>query len=285
MQLADIEQKIQDLPTLPTVAHQINIGTKQESLTAKGLGQIVSKDPSLTAKLLKLANSAYYGLIKQVNTVDRAITLLGFNTVRNLALTVSISGFFAKGAEAVIDMKGLWHHSLGCAVAAKTLLVKENPALAEEAFLCGIIHDIGTLAILSISTAEMVGTLRIMKEKGLTQSEAEKAHIGFTHQFVGGLLAGKWNFPDRYTAVIRFHHDPFAKGVAAYEMDKKLLLAVYVGNQLAKALNLGTSLDMANSSVLPQAWQSLGIAPKMLAELRQQIKTEYTLIIESWNLA
>ncbi len=283
MKVEDLEKKLANIPTLPTVAMEINRVSQRDDFTARTLGAIIEKDPALAVKLLKLANSAYYGLVRQVSTVDRALTLLGVNTVRNLALSVSVANLF-ESSEIGVDLEGLWRHSLGCAVAAEALMKRYAPPLSEEAFLLGVIHDIGCLVLVQNFPKEVVLSLKLMKEKNLSQSEAEKEVIGVSHQEVGAFLADKWNFPLKYSRIVRLHHSPPLDTMDTTKDDNKLLLAVYVANQLAKALQIGTSFAPQDRGVAPAAWKMLEIAMAELPELRSTVKEAYETIVQSWQL-
>lgn len=280
--LEDLENRIRDIPTLPLVAHQLNVESQKDTFTSQILAGIIEKDPPLTAKLLKLANSAYYGFTRNVATLDRAITLLGFNTVKNLACAVSVSRFFGPEQEGQVDMEGLWKHCLGTAVGARLLIRNISHPLAEEAFLCGILHDIGTIVILNNFQDQALAALRLMAEKKISQSEAEKEMIGFTHEAAGAYLVDKWNFPARYYRIIRLHHNPPPQLIAPDDVENLLLIAVYAGNQLSKVLGLGKSLEPVSSGVLPSVWKSLGIDPAKLRDLREQIRKDYEVIAHEW---
>jgi len=280
--LEDLENRIRDIPTLPLVAHQLNIESQKDTFTSKILEGIIKKDPPLAAKLLKLANSSYYGFARKVSTLERAITLLGFNTVKNLACAVSISRFFAPEQEGVVDLEGLWKHCLGTAVSARLLIGGIAEHLAEEAFLGGILHDIGTIVIINNFPDRMLEALQVMEGKQASLSEAEKERVGFTHEAAGAYLVDKWNFPPRYYRIIRLHHNPPAKMVALDDIENLLLIAVYAGNQLSKFLGLGKSLEPKSSGVIPSVWKNLGIDPPKLRELKTQIMKDFEAISNEW---
>lgn len=284
MNLSKFVQKIHELPTISTVVNQINVEEKKESLTAKSLSVIINQDPALTAKILKLANSAYYGLVKQVNTLDRALTVLGFNTIKSLAVTAAVFNFFKNDFDNPLDIQGLWFHSLGCAVAAKTLVAATDAELAEQAFVAGIIHDVGVIAIAHSLPAEMAEIVKTLNEShSLLQVEVEKKILGFTHQRMGGLIADHWSFPDEYIQAIKFHHGPFPSSIDEDPVSAKLVRAVYVGNQLAKIMGYGKSIDSSVSKIPLNVWQALGIARNDLPSLRDKIKEDYKKKSEAWN--
>lgn len=285
MSLSEFASRLDELPTLPAVATQINIETKDDALTAKGLSEIVSRDPALATKVLKLANSAYYGLLRQVTSIDRAITMLGFNTITNLALTLSVFKLFTNESNIQIDMEGLWHHSVGCASATKILVSQIDPSHAEEAFLGGLLHDIGIIAMIKVFPDKTAQTIQLINDENAIQSEAESRSFGFTHQEAGSFLAEQWNFPEKFTRSIRFHHDPFVKSVDPNDPASLLIYAVYVGNQITKSLSLGRSFDTKMTGVNPEAWKILGITPKLLLNLKNTIRNDYQNTVSLWGLS
>ena len=127
----EIIAKVGDLPSLPEVAARINAEIENEALSAKLLGAIIMEDSSLTARILRLSNSAFYGMPRQISSIEKAVMVLGFDTVKNLALSISVFAFFKAGNSPAIDVLGLWNHSLGTAVSARVLMNRTNPKLAE----------------------------------------------------------------------------------------------------------------------------------------------------------
>ncbi len=284
MNLSKFTKKIHDLPTISIVASQINVEEKKESLTAKSLSVIIAKDPALTSKVLKLANSAYYGLVKQVNTLDRAVTVLGFNTIKSLALTVAVFNFFKHDFDTRLDIKGLWFHSLGCAVSSKVLVSVTDAEYAEQAFVAGIIHDIGIIAIAHYLPHEMEEILKAMHDLQALQFEVEKEILGFTHQRVGGLIADQWNFPEEYIQAIKYHDGPIPSSIDEDPVSAKLARAVYIGNQLAKVMRLGKSIDPSVAKIPIDVWQALGISREVIPTLRESIKEDYKKMCEAWDI-
>ncbi|MFZ5775250.1 MAG: HDOD domain-containing protein [Thermodesulfobacteriota bacterium] len=289
MEIKQFQNKIKDLPTISAVASQINQAVKNESLTAGALGEIISRDPSLTTKVLRLANSAYYGLPREVSQLNRAITILGMDTIKNLALTVSVFRAFccANNPGLSVNLKGLWYHSLGTAVAAKAILsqndaLQRDEALAEQAFLCGIIHDVGKIAITQNLPNEMAEVLTRMHEAKIPQYEAEKEIIGFSHQRAGQALADAWNFPEEYLKVIRQHHAPTLTA-SIPPKTAQLIMAVYIGNKMAKAMQLGTSTDPLAAKVTPEDLHQAGITSNDLPGIITVTKASYTTLLSQWT--
>lgn len=287
MDIKEFQKKIADLPTISAVANQINLAVKNESLSTTALSDIISRDPALTTKVLKLANSAYYGLPREVDTLTRAITILGFETIKNLALTISLFRAFCVRSGQLIDFKNLWYHSLGTAVAAKAVCARSlhllrDETVMEQAFLCGIIHDIGKIAMAQCLPTQMAQVFERMRETGQPQHEIEKEIIGFSHQRAGQALADAWNFPEEYLKVIRQHHAP---NMAANTDPKTalLIMATYIANKIAKAMHLGESTDPLAAKITPEDLKKVGISSSDLAGIIAAIRTDYHTLLEQWT--
>ncbi|MHB1014506.1 MAG: HDOD domain-containing protein [Desulfurivibrionaceae bacterium] len=281
-------KKVKELPTISAVANEINASDKNDALTAKSLGAIITRDPALTATVLKLANSAYYGMAREITSTERAVTVLGFDTIKNLALTIAVFHVFKNQDGQLLDLKGLWYHSLGVALAAKHLAL-HSPILAcdktlpEQAFICGILHDIGKIAFAKNLPAEMAEILRQTRSGPIVQHEIEKNILGFNHQKAGQAMAEAWNFPEDYQTIIRLHHTPSVATVGDNPKVAALIMAVYLGNKIAKALQLGESTDPHMAKVTPEDLRNLGISKQDLPGIIQQIKDEYAQCLEAWS--
>lgn len=281
MQAIDLLKKIHELPTISVVAHKINEATHNESLNSKSLGRIIAADPSLTAKVLKLSNSAYYGLPRQISSLERAVTVLGFHTVKGLALSVAVFNLFQSDGQGGFALNELWCHSLACGIAAKALLLVANRPLAEQAYVGGILHDIGKIAVASLLPAEMPKILSQIQETGQRQSEVEMDILGFTHQKIGALLADTWNFPAEYTYLVLYHHGPFAP---LLDHQQILARAVFAGNKIAKALHLGKSTDPGIHKISNDFWEALGISARNLPATLATIKSDYAKMAAAWDM-
>lgn len=284
MDINALTERIEELPTISTVANQINAETQKKSLTAKSLSAIIAQDPALMSKILKLANSAYYGLSKQVDTLERAVTILGFNTVKSLALTISVHSFFKKGSSQSFDIKELWLHSLGCAVAAKTLASINYKKVEELAFVGGILHDIGKLAIAHFLQDEMMYIIGLLQDTEMEQSEVEMQVLGFTHQRVGRILAEKWNFPGIYVTAIKYHHGPLPSKLDDYKDVAAIVRSVYIGNQIAKTFQVGKSTDQALVKIPLPLLETLGISDEMVSDLGERIEDDFNRMLSAWKL-
>lgn len=273
MQLAELILKMHELPTLPAAASEIVARMQDDALTTEMLGEIIARDPALTAKVLRVANSSFYGLSRHVDSLEKAVMVLGFSAIKNLALSVTVVTFFTCKQPHLFDFQGLWRHSLGCGLAAKEFLRPSGKALADQAFLCGILHDIGKIVMFQDRPLEMSELLRLMAKSQEPQSHVEERLLGFSHAEVGALLAEKWNFPEEYSVAIRHHHDPFC--LAADAPGAILATAVHVANKIAKVTGFGESTDPKMEFIPPSVWEHLGIPPQKLPGILAKIKADF----------
>ena len=215
--------KINSIPTLPTVACKVMEITADPNSSANDLTKVILPDISLSTKLLKMANSTFFGATRGVNSLQHAITVLGFKEVRNLVISAVVFESFMKiEKDGNYDIGKFWKHSFVCGLAAK-IIATELKKVSNEFFVAGLIHDIGKLVIyitLPNEFLKLVKATRHLKLKFMA-FETEKRVIGMTHDEVGMRLLKKWMFPESLLTAIGFHH-------RLQETEKKSLLPVVV---------------------------------------------------------
>ncbi|MFA7330806.1 MAG: HDOD domain-containing protein [Candidatus Delongbacteria bacterium] len=203
-----IAQGIHDLPTLPTVVAKIIELVDNPRTNAATLARLISSDPGLTARMLKMANSAYYGFPKRIGTINLAIVVLGFNTVRDLAVSASLVERVSLNYEGNDLLGDFWEHSVSTAVAARMLQRLSPSRSAGEAFVAGLLHDIGRLVVARYLPDEFIKVQGLVEqgEQGIWQIEHEV--LGMGHAEIGGLLCRHWNLPEALCEAITWHHAP-----------------------------------------------------------------------------
>jgi len=207
--LKKITQSIIGLPTLPTVITQMIGLIDNPKTSARDVSRLIATDQALTAKILKLANSAFYGFPREISTVNHAVVVLGFETVKSLGLSVSVLERFAgRSGDTSFDRQKFWEHSIACGVAARMLADKLRYRVQGEAFAAGILHDIGKLILSQYFADEFTEILELVRTQDLYIGKAEEAVLGVTHAEVGNWLAEKWNLPRQLVEAIAFHHAP-----------------------------------------------------------------------------
>tara|TARA_A100001037_G_scaffold113318_1_gene103218 strand:+ start:314 stop:1324 length:1011 start_codon:yes stop_codon:yes gene_type:complete len=260
-----ITQSIIGLPTLPTVITQMIGLIDNPKTSAKDVAGLISTDQALTAKILKLANSAFYGFPREIATVNHAVVVLGFDTVKNLGLSVSVLERFAGGSgDTEFDRQKFWEHSIACGVAARMLAGKLRYRVQGEAFAAGILHDIGKLILSQYFTDEFGEILALVRDEDLYIGKAEEQVLGLTHTEIGHWLAEKWNLPDKLVAAIAYHHAP-----GRLERDAELPSLIHLADFLCRREKIGDGGGTRLPNLDPAALRAFGIHEEPKAALRR----------------
>src|SRR3989304_971575 len=212
------------LPTLPTVAYKLISISSKEEIGMKDIADLISKDTSLSAKVLKIANSALYNLPCKISTIHQAASRLGMNAIRNLTLSFSFLSVKAKSKKVVFNYEKFWEQSLSNAVAAKLIMAEIGKSDWEEIFVAGLLQNIGELIIATSLPQQYEQVLLETFKSEKSTFELEQQIIGVDHAFIGYAVTKSWGFPAQLLTPIQYHHCPEGyKG-----NDKKLQLAVNV---------------------------------------------------------
>lgn len=205
-------QNIDSIPTLPTVAGRLIEMALSEETTANEIGDLISKDPALTAKLLKAVNSSSYGMRSEVKSVSHAISIIGRSALRSLVLGISIFDTLKEKENASnVDRAALWRHAVATAAAAQLIAENVGKVNAEEAYLAGLMHDIGKVVLDMLRGAEYNRAVGDATKQSLDHDrEFEEKYCGIDHTGIGSLLAERWSLPLGLRAAIQYHHDPSA---------------------------------------------------------------------------
>lgn len=237
--------KIKDLPTLPDVVAKVMKAVSNPMSTANDLNEIISVDQALTFKVLRLANSAYYGFPQEITNITQAVTILGFNTIRNLALSVSVHKMlFGGGERPLFSHREFWKHSVGTAVAAKLIARRVGYKSEENAFTAGLMHDIGKNVFDQYMRKEFIQALEMSSKQKKPLWEAEREVLGMDHGTMGSLMAEKWNLPRDLRDAIHWHNNPDEQ-----ENDEMLVSIVHAANQLCRKAQVGHGGDYGDAGL------------------------------------
>jgi len=232
---------INNLPTLPTVYTALSEAMQNPLVTTDDIAKIISSDQSTAFKVIKVANSAYYGFSQKVDTISTAIFYLGFNEVKNLVLAVSIMNMFSKN-KILVKFKpaDFWAHSIAVGVTSRLLAEALGNMNLDNYFLAGVLHDIGKLIFFEYIPNEYTDVLNFSQESGVEIRDAELKILGMNHPTIGGLVADKWKIPTYIKNVIRYHHNPNI----VTTNDKTMVGIVHLADIIVKSLSLGYSGDI-----------------------------------------
>lgn len=246
---AALLERVDDLPPLPAVAAKVMNMAEDDRTSAMDLAQVLATDQALTAKLIRISNSAYYGFARRISTVREAVVMLGFKQVRQVSVGASMmNAFNRRGINDGFDVDLFWGHSVGVAVAAEALAKKTLGAKPEDAFTAGILHDIGRLVLRQEMPEEFAHAVAIARSGELPLHEAELETTGYAHDELGQALGERWKFPGHLIDAVRCHHDETLTatndGLAGVVAQANRLLLHY-------GLFCGYDLDIGDVPALP----------------------------------
>ena len=213
-----IKEKIKSiiqLPALPAVAMEVVELVDNPKTSASKLGKVISSDQALTAKVLKIANSPFYGFPKKISTIDFAIIVLGFDALKEIVISISLVSSLQKKSDTYFDAKVFWDHSISTGVVARRLARDLGYRISGEVFVGGLLHDMGVSVLHRYFTNEFQRAIEITRETDLNIIEAEESVLGVTHGDVGGWLAERWNLPEHLVESIAYHHAPMKAQINA----------------------------------------------------------------------
>ncbi|MCS7033330.1 MAG: HDOD domain-containing protein [Phycisphaerae bacterium] len=261
-------RKVSTIATLPEITVKIIKTVEDPRSSAAQLHQIVSHDPALATRILKVVNSAFYGLPGQIASIERAIVLLGLNAVKNIAVAASLGQLF-RGVKLCegFTAKDLWTHCVAVGVTARELSRQIKLPIADEAFLAGLIHDIGILVSLQTQPEQLQAVCNRARQGGKSFCEIERELTGMDHQMLGMGIAELWKFPRSCQLVAGFHHQP----AHLADNHRTLVALVHVADivccQAGKGFNLTAQADAMDSHALAE----LQLPPDALEQARKNI--------------
>jgi HD-like signal output (HDOD) protein len=275
----DAIKNLNALSTLPETTTRIITAVEDPKSSAGRLHKIIIHDPSLATRILKIVNSAFYGLPGQITSVERAIVLLGLNAVKNIAVAASLGQMF-RGAKLCegYSANDLWTHCVAVGIAARDLAHELSLPSTEEAFVSGMIHDIGILVELQIWPEQLRSICSKVKTQGGDFCENERQVLGVDHQLLGKALAEKWKFPLAFQQVAGCHHNP----TLADEHSRTLTTLVYAADvtccKAVKGFSLTANAQELDAQHLGPAGITQEMIDRVMAKLDENLSTALNVL-------
>jgi putative nucleotidyltransferase with HDIG domain len=247
-----------ELPTIPSIASKVMVTAADPNASADDLRLILEQDPSLAARVLKVANSSLYGFRREVETLRHAVTLLGFKTVESLVMAASLRDTFKQFG---LAEKMLWEHSTFAGViAAKLSKYRDFGVDRESAFISGLLHDLGKIAFSNVFRERYQKIVMRTYNEGIAAVDAEREEFGFDHALLGAQVAKKWNLPEPLVLAIRYHHHAPSEYPSLPPDQQRLISLTSVVTRVCTRLGLGRRgiVDAIDLTALP-AWSALGL--------------------------
>lgn len=266
------------LVSLPEVCLRVNEMLDDSGITAAELGQVIGQDTSLTARLLKIVNSSYYGFASKVETVSRAVTVVGLRELRGLVIAASAVEAFSNVPDDVLNKVRFWRHSLYCGVIARLLAEQCHVLHSERLFVAGLLHDIGKLVIAQRLPDE-TKMIALESESNLrSEYQIEEDFLNFNHAEVGGELMKAWNMPETLVESVAYHHTP--KDAEAGVIETCL---IHIANILTDEAEQGLDMkyDAQLQEIDPYAWKITGLDESVKSHVFREAGPLFTEALET----
>lgn len=275
--------KTLELPTIPEVLLKLNDVVQNPASSAEDVAKVIAMDPSVATNVLRIVNSAYYGLQVRVSSVSLAVSIMGFNMTRKIALKAAVFSVFGKKKEKVahFDPIAFWKHSIYTGTAARrigAICPRFAGTHAEDLYICGLLHDIGKIILLENATKKYVEILATAAKSNRPELFVENEALGFNHADVGSVLAIKWFLPEDLTIAIRYHHQP-----SKDPFHKSLSSLIHLSDHLAWSAGSPSTQGTTAPELESEVYDQIGLEPQQVEEVLPQIKDDFEAAGLPWS--
>lgn len=263
---------IDTLVSLPDICFRVKELVNDPNTSALDIAQLVAQDPHLSAQILRIANSSYYNFPMRIDTLSRAITVIGIRDLQDLVLSSSIITAFSKTENDIFDLEKYWRHSVFTGFLARQLGAKSSTKIMhrERLFVAGLLHDIGMLAM-SIKIPEMMRIIVSRAEEGKeSYVETEKLVFGMTHNDIGAALLRQWNLPESLQMIVKYHHSPAQ--ATHYKLETCI---IHIASAISHYLHLSPVKSNYPVKISSTAWKITGLNKESALSVIESAKTEF----------
>lgn len=255
LSLEYIVSRVDDMKVLPEIINKIVSLTEDPDSTVQDMESEILKDQALTTKILRLANSAYYGYARKISTISQATILLGFQAIKSIALASTVSVYLRSELKGYsLEKDELWTQSQTCAIISRYIAKHLKYPNPEEAYIAGLLRDIGKTILNQHMEKEYGEVLSLIDKQGIDFLQAEKEILGFNHAQIGGKVAKKWNLPEILVDAIGYHHTPELS-----ESNIQLVSIVHIADAITMMMGVGLGLDGLAYQLSPVAIETLDL--------------------------
>jgi putative nucleotidyltransferase with HDIG domain len=263
--LESLLSRINDIPTLPGSVLRVMQMIEDPFCSSSDLAKVIQADPAMAAKVLKLANSSYYGFRQKISNIPQAVTLLGFATLKNTLLAAAVFDMFRMSGTG-FDLPALWTHSVTTATAAKLLAKRTRYPQSEKAFTAALMHDMGKIILARFVPQALTEIVDTIQSEHLAMYDAEKKIMGLSHPALGAWVLGRWGLPAPIVEAVEFHHHP-TRAQTAFD----LAGIVYLANILAHRSEIGFSGDGMEREMDPLVLEYFNLNESVMNELQDAL--------------
>lgn len=263
-------QEIASLGGLPSVHVTLQRALDDPCCSIDCVKEILQYDPDLVVRLLKLANSCFYGFPRRVDTINEAIAIIGIQQLRELVTATLVVEFFKNIDPTIVDMNKFWRHSIACGITARVLAIQRRDSHPERFFAAGLLHDVGRLVLFLKRPQEVAELLRDHQEDEICLFEIERERFGQDHAEIGGLLLDAWNCPLHLVESVGYHHRPHEAVTHGVEA-----AVVHISDIIVLALELGHSGERLPPPLAYGAWARLGLTPSVIGPVQLELDRQF----------
>lgn len=273
----DLQKLVDQSPqisSLPTIFFQINEAVEDPESSFVEIGEIISGDPSLSVRLLKVVNSSFFGFPNKIETITHAVTIVGMAQLRDLALATTIVNQFKGIPKKLINMENFWLHSVATGLTAKVIAIYRRESNADRFYLMGMLHDLGRLLLL-LNIPEPMKTVMDKYELGGAMYDVENNVLGFDHSSVAGKLLESWKLPEMLQEAVAYHHKPTL--APHYPLAASI---VHIADIIAHGMELGSCGERYVPPLNSQAWEMLDLPSSLLSSIIEQVDRQVNEAVE-----
>src|SRR5262245_19942994 len=271
-----------ELPTMPEVLLKLNEVMADHEASAEAVAKVVCRDPAVATNMLRIVNSAYYGLPVRVSSVSLAVSVLGFNMTKKIALKAAVFSVFGKKRDRIqgFDPTAFWKHAIYTGTAARVLgqlSTQFADSHGEDLYIAGLLHDIGKILMLEKVCPRYLAMLRKASQQQRNEIEVELEEFGFTHADVGSVLAIKWSLPEDLAIAIRYHHapsrDPFHRSLSSL---------IHLSDHLAWSSGRPSTVGTVPPRLELEVYEQVGLEPALVEEALPRVQEEFAVSEMPW---
>jgi HD-like signal output (HDOD) protein len=255
--------------SLPLFYERLNEAINHPRCSTYDISRIITEDQGLTARLLRLANSPTFGCYANVDSITKAVTIIGTQQLRDLALAASVMGIFRGIPEDLLNMSSFWRHSIACGIIARTLAVYRRESNVERLFVAGMLHDVGQVVLAAARPDVIRELLEARRDTGRLYLALERERLGFDHAELGGALLKKWKIPASIGEPVACHHNPESAG--QFRLETAL---IHLADIICQAMDLGQGAEYGVPPLDEAAWERLGLSPHVMGTVLKQSESQ-----------
>jgi putative nucleotidyltransferase with HDIG domain len=258
------------------VLDEIEAALQSPQCSLNTIGDAIQKDPDLTARLLRLANSPFFGFANRLSTVAEAVSLLGIQQIQDMIVASSVLEQFKGVPDTLVNKESFWRHSLAVGITARLLAMERRLPKPDKFFVAGLLHDVGRLVLFAQSADWAQKVFACYQSEKILLRDAEKKILGYDHQQIAAELLQSWSYPATLVQAVAYHHAP---NNSVAKMDAAV---VHIADHLVNAMGLGSSGEQYVSPLDDKAWATLGLETEILGRLVENVDEQILAVEEAF---